>query len=414
MKPHWTFSRIRKGYIYFLTVLYFNLLFLTVNGAIAFDAASSSQADNTSSLTWSHTTSAGSDRILIVGVSSDQNDPVSTITYNGVNLTKLESEKYGFVNKVELWYLVNPSSGTHNVVVTLSSSSDGLGGGAVTYTGVDQSTPVGTAVKNNGYNLNPTVTVSSAADELVIDVLCVDDGGATITVGGGQTTRYSSNPSENLGRGSSEPGAASVTMSWTLSNVGSADHWAIIAVALKPVSGLPIKLLSFDARCLDEGIVLLEWTTASEINNDYFTVESSSDGIGFEPLRIINGSGNSSATLYYSVTVNPLREEITYYRLKQTDYDGKYEYVGLIALIPGCQDDLVIFPALTGGLVKIIARNGSVAVSVFDIQGRKVFEETINETSSEKIIDLRSFSKGIYLVSVQTGQKTFFQKIVLQ
>jgi len=79
----------------------------------------------------------------------------------------------------------------------------------------------------------------------------------------------------------------------------------------------------------------LYWVTSNEINNDYFTIEKSNDGINFEIVEIILGAGNSDILLEYSfVDKNPING-ISYYRLKQTDFDGKFEYSDIIS-VGGC------------------------------------------------------------------------------
>ena len=88
---------------------------------------------------------------------------------------------------------------------------------------------------------------------------------------------------------------------------------------------LPVKLIYFDSK-LSEEQVNLSWATASEINNDFFTVERSSDGINFEKVLMKHGAGNSTSQKNYSdIDPNPL-PGYSYYRLKQTDYDGHYTY----------------------------------------------------------------------------------------
>jgi hypothetical protein len=83
--------------------------------------------------------------------------------------------------------------------------------------------------------------------------------------------------------------------------------------------------------------VFLEWVTKSERNNDYFSIERSEDGKIFETIKQINGAGNSTKKLHYDFTdYSPLRGT-NYYRLKQTDYDGKSEYSKIITIT--IQDD---------------------------------------------------------------------------
>lgn len=187
---------------------------------VAFDAASSAITTLASSLTFSHTVT-GSNLALGVGVEFGDTGlvrTVSSITYNAVNLTKPAggTSYNGTSIRSELWYLANPASGANNVVITLSASVDGeLIGGAVSMTGVDQATPVGTAANATGQSTTPTVTVTSAVDEMVMDSVAYNlTTGAT--PGAGQTERWERLASlTNSGVGSTEAGAASVVMDWT-------------------------------------------------------------------------------------------------------------------------------------------------------------------------------------------------------
>lgn len=96
-------------------------------------------------------------------------------------------------------------------------------------------------------------------------------------------------------------------------------------------SPLPIELLSFDAK--PEGDhVLTKWSTASEINNDFFTLERSKDGADFEKLKNVPGAGNSDRILNYSETDESPLNGISYYRLKQTDFDGKTSYSDMVPI----------------------------------------------------------------------------------
>ena len=87
---------------------------------------------------------------------------------------------------------------------------------------------------------------------------------------------------------------------------------------------LPIELLSFDGSKKDD-YNLLKWTTASENNNDYFTIERSEDGENWKIIDIVDGTGNSTSNINYSLIDDSHKNVINYYRLKQTDYDGKFE-----------------------------------------------------------------------------------------
>jgi hypothetical protein len=94
---------------------------------------------------------------------------------------------------------------------------------------------------------------------------------------------------------------------------------------------LPIELLSFTAEDKDS-YVQIHWVTTSEINNNYFNVERSSGGIKFTSTNKVNGAGNSTSVLSYSAVDNNPLEGWSYYRLKQTDYDGEISYSKIVAV----------------------------------------------------------------------------------
>lgn len=104
-----------------------------------------------------------------------------------------------------------------------------------------------------------------------------------------------------------------------------------------PVSHTKIVLEYFKGTNLQENEVVLKWATKSERNNDYFSIERSEDGKIFETIKQINGAGNSNKKLYYDFTDYYPARGTNYYRLKQTDYDGKFEYSKVIIIT--VQDD---------------------------------------------------------------------------
>lgn len=208
--------------------------------AIAFDAASTANTGITpkATLTWSHTCS-GTNRLLIVSVSIGGTQTVSGITYSGVALTLVSGgTATNGSSHVEKWYLIGPATGANDVVVTFSTSANAVSG-AISYSGASQTTPLGTAASATGGTTVATVDVSSATSEIVEDAMCAFDalGAPTATVGASQTERWnaSAGPTggDTRGCGSTETGAATTTMSWTLSAV---TPWAIVAVPVKAAS----------------------------------------------------------------------------------------------------------------------------------------------------------------------------------
>lgn len=223
---------------------------LATAAGIQFDAASNSGYQTAqSTYSWSHTCT-GSNRYLTVGISmlSVGGASVSSITYNSValSLIKAQASAVGAIRS-ELWGLVAPTTGSNTIVVTLSASLDSAAG-AVSYTGVEQTTPYEAANSATATNVgaaDATVNVTTVADnDWTFDNVATDD--TAITVGAGQTSR--SNVTGTLGSGAmSSEGpktpAGSVTMSWT--NVDALKTWSTVAAALRPVAAGPIIFSAF-------------------------------------------------------------------------------------------------------------------------------------------------------------------------
>ena len=222
-----------------LRALGFALLCLlaATNGwaAVAFDAATSSDCASCTSLSWSHTTSTGSDRLLTVGTQiSGAGRTLTSVTYNSVSLSTKCSEVNTNGNEYRPYIseLVAPATGSNTVAITVSGSALDLIGGAVTWTGAHQTTPTGTCASATGTSTTPSVAPTVASDEIAIDSLIIASYNAP-TVGSGQTQRWNRTPFfVARGAGSTEPGP-NPTMSWTGDNV----DWAITAVGVKPASG---------------------------------------------------------------------------------------------------------------------------------------------------------------------------------
>jgi hypothetical protein len=162
-------------------------------------------------------------------------------------------------------------------------------------------------------------------------------------------------------------------------------------------SPLPITLLSFDAM-LRNRMVELSWITASEKNNDYFIIERSHNGSDWEFLDQVDGAGNSTELLsYQTYDFNPYRG-ITYYRLKQVDFDGNYSYSEIRSVAN--TDDLMILPNPSTGIFGIggMPKHQENTIAVLDITG-KVLEQHATEEESFQL-DLTQRSAGVYMVII--------------
>jgi len=218
-------------------------------GAIALRNANGTQGTGVSSLTWSHTVASGSDRLLIVRIANiDSTVSVSNVTYGGAALTQLQSSTSGSGTshvRASLWYLVAPTVGTANVVVTLSGSTR-VQGYSNDLSGVSQTTPFGTPVTTTGTNNALSVTATGATGDLMMDVAAAQGGAGTATAGAGQTAiTGSTGPTANdvLGMGSTKAGAASVTLTWSTT---ASSPWVSIGVAIKQAVGYTVSGTVFE------------------------------------------------------------------------------------------------------------------------------------------------------------------------
>ncbi len=183
------------------------------------------------------------------------------------------------------------------------------------------------------------------------------------------------------------------------------------------VSGtLPIALSSYNVN-LNKDKVLIDWSTAQEQNNRFFTVEKSGDGINYHALGKVAGAGNSSVKHSYQMTDYAPLEGVNYYRLHQTDYDGtiKYYEVKKINYLTGKPFTASIRNNGSGQVSITIntAKAMLINMSVVDMQGKNILQEsfTINAGGGTRNLDLKS---GAYIIvlSNETGERVSNKIIV--
>lgn len=207
--------------------------------ALAYDNSASSAAAANTSLTYSHTT-AGSNRILVVGVALEITGAitVTSVTYAGVPMSFIRARSNTSAapdKRVELFWLPNPATGANDVVVTTSATAD-IQAGSISLTGAMLTGQPDASNDAIGASTAPSVAVVTIEDnDWVIDVQTGE--GTTNTAGAGQTERWSQTTGGFESSGSHEgpkTPAGSVTMSWSTSDD---DEWAIAAAAFAPDTG---------------------------------------------------------------------------------------------------------------------------------------------------------------------------------
>ena len=169
------------------------------------------------------------------------------------------------------------------------------------------------------------------------------------------------------------------------------------------VSPVPVELTSFDGQ--NNGISnILQWETATETNNNFFTIERSKDEVEFQNIGIVDGSGNSQSTTWYNFTDENPGWGTTYYRLKQTDFDGKSYYSPVIAVAMNVNlENIEIFPTAVSDILTIkinSLQTKEYELEIMDITGRLIEKQSImlDRGENEFSIDISKLSKGKYFI----------------
>jgi hypothetical protein len=208
----------------------------------------------------------------------------------------------------------------------------------------------------------------------------------------------------------------------TLISVGGTNVWTAGDGTVSGPIVLPIELLSFGAVQANAAIHI-KWATATEINNDYFTLERSKDGITFTTVSIIKGAGNSTNVINYSTIDNNPHSGISYYRLKQTDYNGNYSYSKITAVdYKGTESfDLNLFPNPTDGkeinMEIVSSLKDRIVINIIDIRGSIIYSNSIfvtEDTNKHSIVLENKLAAGVYFVSAVSKNEVYSKKLVVK
>ena len=183
---------------------------------------------------------------------------------------------------------------------------------------------------------------------------------------------------------------------------------------------LPIELTSFTATC-DGRSALVEWTTATEHNNDYFSLERSDDAINFTEIARVAGAGNSIEPLDYSYTDYGIHGGDNYYRLVQVDYDGTRTATEII--VANCiepevaEPDVQAYPNPFNGELTLVLDNfgnRAATIEVYDMLGKLIYTEKASapQNSYETILNLSNLPPAAYMVRVSTNDFVINRNVV--
>ena len=177
---------------------------------------------------------------------------------------------------------------------------------------------------------------------------------------------------------------------------------------------LPLQLLYFKGKC-ENGNIILNWRTASEINNNYFTVMASENGYNFSPLLKVDAAGNSNTSIdYHKTLANPYKSNKLYLRLKQTDYDGT-ETISNIIVLNSCDKnseiEVKVYPNPTQNDLTIESTSNIYCIELKDATG-KIIRQTTIKNNHKTTVDIHDFQQGVYILKVITSDGEMIKKIV--
>ncbi|HQD09813.1 MAG TPA: T9SS type A sorting domain-containing protein [Flavihumibacter sp.] len=193
---------------------------------------------------------------------------------------------------------------------------------------------------------------------------------------------------------------------------------ASIDATLNP---LPVNWLNFTGRYF-EGKVDLNWETAVEKDNDVYSVERSATGHGFDAIGTVPGRGTTSLRSSYAFTDNNPLDGENYYRIKQTDFDGKFTYSSVIRVIAtnGTATGLRLFPnpAISSQQVTLentTLRNKKVALTIVSSNGVVVRQEQVTFGNDSRLkVNISNLKKGSYFIRISDGDKKLVSPVVVQ
>ncbi|MFK7810730.1 MAG: T9SS type A sorting domain-containing protein, partial [Saprospiraceae bacterium] len=211
-----------------------------------------------------------------------------------------------------------------------------------------------------------------------------------------------------------EEGLANETVYIRVHNYNSTIGGAFELSVHNPTAPLPVELLRFSANTIDSEIIL-DWATASEENNDYFIVEHSTDGRAFTPIEQVRGNGTTNDIQQYTyVDEDPFFGE-NYYRLKQVDFNGDFEYSGVVvANVSFTSDQFLLFP--NPGYTKDVTTlrwtdevdTKDLVILVTNTLGRMVYERGLEGRNAKEVqIDWSEIDMdaGIYFLQLRNEKQ---------
>lgn len=242
-----------------------------------------------------------------------------------------------------------------------------------------------------------------AGDQVKVDIL---GGGKSFLTGSGNATLTDSYVLAGPGtiRISGTANRADEIISYSVTSTG----------CINCSSSLPVELTRFDAAVAGN-YVECTWETASELENDYFTIERSSDALSFEPIGQMKGFGTTTEPHFYKlIDSSPLTQGISYYRLTQTDVNGTVTRQEMAAVYFSIEPAVTVFPNPSNGQLTITGKQ----LETGEIVLRNAFGQSVPLTAvvtneHEIVYTVAGLADGLYVVTYPFGEEIRSEKVLV-
>jgi len=261
----------------------------------------------------------------------------------------------------------------------------------------------------NGFTTKPTATLSFTYDDDE-----VTGGGNTVSEADLFPQRFNS----------VDATWSDVTLSGTLNTTANTLSGVSVSsgnffkswVLVNELNSLPIELTHFKPECEDNNVTI-EWTTAAEINNDYFVIEKSLDGTTWVAVDSIDGAGNSFVEQNYTYQIKNHIYEITYFRLKQVDYDGTTDYSDIAPCTCEGLEIIGVYPNPSQGEVNYVVQSnqaGTLTLTITDARGRLVSRNQFEIVEGQNFLkNIIHAEMGKYFITVQMSDGKLYDYNVI-
>lgn len=229
-------------------------------------------------------------------------------------------------------------------------------------------------------------------------------------------------------------GGGEIRVSGNFTNAASGTVFGCVGIGCNcsdcvlSVATLPVEFTKFIARLTDNKSVKLIWATASELNNDFFSIEKSINGLSFSEIGRKKGAGTSSSEKNYEFSDDAPSKGVSYYRIKQTDFDGNFDYSDVVAVSFEKKSDgscvLKVFPNPCPGKCSVTLSDckeeekSEIIVEIVDALGNKIQQHLPNRNSDGSFIfymdEMNALAPGIYIVRAVSDKEKYDKKVIMK